>query len=64
MHRGDETNLVVCSLAGFFEAKGRIARVRNAALSTILREFGYKQFNINEIINPELLAAQAIVKII
>jgi len=60
----DETNLVVCSLAAMFGAKRRIARVRNTSLSTTLVDFGYHQFNINEIINPELVAAQAIVKII
>ena len=60
----DETNLVVCSLAGLFGAKRRIARVRNASLSKSLAEFGYDQFKINEIINPELFAAQAIQKIV
>lgn len=60
----DETNLVVCSLAGAFGAKRRIARVRNAALSRALAEIGYGQFHIDEIINPELLAAQAIVRTI
>jgi len=58
----DETNLVVCSLAAHLGAKRRIARVRNTSLSTTLAEYGYKQFSIDEIINPELVAAQAIVK--
>ncbi len=60
----DETNLVVCSLAGLFGAKRRIARVRNTSLSEALKQFGYDQFKINEIINPELVAAQAIQKIV
>lgn len=60
----DETNLVVCALAGLFGAKRRIARVRNASLSRYLVGFGYDQFKINEIINPELVAAQAICKIV
>lgn len=60
----DETNLVVCSLAGAFGAKRRIARVRNASLSKALVEIGYGQFHVDEIINPELLAAQAIVRTI
>lgn len=60
----DETNLVVCSLAGLFGAKRRIARVRNTSLSNALAQFGYNQFHINEIINPELVAARAIGKII
>jgi len=60
----DETNLVVCSLAGLFGAKRRIARVRNTALSESIAQFGYGQFKISEIINPELVAAQAICKIV
>lgn len=60
----DETNLVVCALAALFGAKRRLARVRNTALSTTLEEFGYRQFSIDEIINPELVAAEAIVNII
>ena len=60
----DETNLVVCSLAGAFGAKRRIARVRNTALSGAIAEIGYKKFEINEIINPELVAAESIEKTI
>jgi trk system potassium uptake protein TrkA len=60
----DETNLVVSHLAGSFGAKRRIARVRNTSLSQAIFDIGYKEFQINEIINPELVAAQAIVKII
>lgn len=60
----DETNLVVCALAGTLGAKRRIARVRNVALSEMLTQTGLGQFHIDEIINPELVAAQAIIKII
>jgi len=60
----DETNMAVCSLAAAFGAKRRIARVRNTALSAALARFGYGQFRIDEIINPEMLAAQAIVSIV
>ena len=60
----DETNLVVCSLAGILGAKRRIARVRNIALENMIGQAGYNQFYIDEIINPELVAAQAIVKIV
>jgi len=60
----DETNLVVCALAGLYGAKRRIARVRNTSLSDALTRFGYDQFKISQIINPELVAAQAIVKIV
>ena len=58
----DETNMVVCSLASAFGATQRIARVRNTSLSASLGEFGYKRFYIDEIINPEEVAAQSIVK--
>ena len=60
----DETNIVVCMLAGLYGAKRRIARVRNTSLSGALARFGYDQFKISEIINPELVAARAIQKII
>lgn len=60
----DETNLVACSLAGMLGARRRIARVRNTSLSETLADFGYRQFHIDEIINPELVAAQAIIKVI
>lgn len=60
----DETNLVVCAIAGLLGAKRRIARVRNMSLSQTLVKSGYAQFNIDEIINPELVAAQAIIKLI
>lgn len=60
----DETNLVVCALAASFGAKRRIARVRNTSLSKRLSKIGYSSFHIDELINPELLAAQSIVKII
>lgn len=58
----DETNLVVCTLAASFGAKRRIARVRNTALRDTIAEYGLNIFNVNEIINPELVAAEAIVK--
>src|SRR3989338_3798846 len=60
----DETNLIVCSLAGMLGAKRRIARVRNISLSQMIAQVGYSQFRIDEIINPELVAAQAIVKLV
>ena len=60
----DETNLVVCSLASSFGAKRKIARVRNTALNKTLAVSGFKMFGISEVINPELLAAETIVKII
>ena len=60
----DETNLVVCSLAANFGAKRRIARVRNTALSQTIQQFGFSKFYIDEIINPEEVAAQSIIKTI
>ena len=61
----DEVNLIVCSLAEFFGSKRQIARVRNKSLSEkIEQEGGHEHFNIDEMINPEEVAAQAIVKII
>jgi len=60
----DETNFVVCSLAAIFGAKKRIARIRNLALSQIVDEMGHEHFSIDEIINPELVAADRIVKLI
>jgi trk system potassium uptake protein TrkA len=58
----DETNLVVCSLASAFGVKQCIARVRAPSLSQALNDFGYNRFYIDEIINPEEVAACSIVK--
>ncbi len=58
----DETNLVVCSLAAAYGAKKRIARVRDHSLTKALEELGLNHFNIDETINPELIAANAIIK--
>ena len=62
--RSDEVNLVVCLLAEMLGAKRRVARVRNMSLSAILGDVGNKQFKIDELINPELVAARTIVKTI
>lgn len=60
----DETNVVVCALAGMLGAKRRMARVRNISLGDMLAQSTYNQFYIDEIINPELVAAQTIAKIV
>ena len=60
----DETNLVVCALAGMMGAKRRMARVRNISLGDMLAQSTYNKFYIDEIINPELVAAKAIAKIV
>ena len=58
----DETNLVVCALASSFGAKRCIARVRSTSLRDALMSFGGSRFGVNEVINPELVAAEAVVK--
>ncbi|MDD3374169.1 MAG: Trk system potassium transporter TrkA [Candidatus Omnitrophica bacterium] len=60
----DETNFVVCSLADAYGAKKKIARIRNLPLSQALNKFGYSRFSIDEIINPEQVAAEQTVKIV
>jgi len=60
----DETNLVVCNLATAFGAKRQIARVRDTALSASVHQLGCRQFGVDEIINPEEVAAQDIIKTI
>lgn len=59
----DETNIVVCSISHYLGAKKCISRVRSASF---IREFGveqqFKRFFIDELINPEEVAGQAIVK--
>lgn len=60
----DETNLLVCSLSSFYGAKRQIARVRNTSLSRAVGDNGFHHFHVDEIINPEEVAAQAIVKTI
>ncbi len=58
----DETNVVVCSLAGAYGAKYKVARVRNASLTRALERYRGKHFDIDEIINPEELAAKTILR--
>ncbi|MDP8211930.1 MAG: Trk system potassium transporter TrkA [Candidatus Zapsychrus exili] len=58
----DEVNMIVCSLASFFGSKRQIARVRDGALSGTIKSSEYQHFHIDEIINPEQLAALSIVR--
>lgn len=58
----DETNVVVCSLASAYGAKFKVARVRNASLARALTKYKGKTFDIDVVISPENLAAEAIVK--
>ncbi len=60
----DEINFVVCSLSAAFGAKRQIARVRKKSLGKVLEDVGYEYFYINETINPEHVASQAIIKTI
>ena len=60
----DETNLVVCSLASSLGAKRCIARVRSTTLRDTIVDIGQSRFSVDEIINPELVAAEAVVKTI
>ena len=60
----DETNLIICSLATMFGAKRCIARVRKTVLRDTLKEAGYEKFGISELINPELVAADTVAKIV
>lgn len=58
----DETNVVVCSLASAYGAKFKVARVRNTSLARAIKKYHGVNFDIDEIISPENLAAEAIVK--
>ncbi len=59
----DITNLAICSLAAAYGAKKRIARVRDASLNDVLEKFGMAHFHVDGIINPDMVAAQAIAKV-
>jgi len=58
----DETNVVVCSLAAAYGAKFKVARVRNGSLAHALQKYQGSHFNIDEIICPEDLAAEAVAR--
>lgn len=58
----DEVNLIVCSLAEYYGAKRCIARVRETALRDTLVESGFHKFGVDDVINPELVAAETIAK--
>jgi trk system potassium uptake protein TrkA len=59
----DVANLVICSLAAAYGAKKMIARVRDMALSEKVESYGRDHFHVDEIINPDEVTAQTIVKI-
>ncbi len=59
----DVVNLAICSLAAAYGAKKMIARVRDMALSGLVERHGHDHFHVDEIINPDEVTAQTIVKI-
>ncbi len=59
----DVANLAICSLAAALGAKKMIARIRDIALSGMVELYGPDHFHVDEIINPDEVAAQTIVKI-
>ena len=59
----DVANLAICSLAAAYGAKKMIARVRDMALSGMVEDHGHEHFHVDEIINPDEVTAQTIVKI-
>ncbi len=58
----DEINIVVCALASAYGAKFTIARVRNMSLARAIKKYQGTAFNIDEVISPEDLAADAILR--
>ncbi len=59
----DVANLAICSLAAAYGTKKMIARIRDMALSEIVERYGPDHFHVDEIINPDEVTAQTIVKI-
>ena len=60
----DLSNLAICSLAAAYGTKKMIARVRDMGLIDVIHRFGSAHFHVDEIINPDEVAAQAIAKVI
>jgi trk system potassium uptake protein TrkA len=58
----DVVNLAICSLAAALGTRKRIARVRDLDLSELVERQGSAHFHVDEIITPEEVAAQTIVK--
>ncbi|UCG38116.1 MAG: Trk system potassium transporter TrkA [bacterium] len=59
----DVVNMAICSLAAAYGARKRIARIRDMSLTGIVEGSERSHFHIDEIINPDEVAAQTIVKI-
>jgi trk system potassium uptake protein TrkA len=60
----DLANLAICSLAAAYGTRHRIARVRSMGLNDVIHRFGQDHFHVDEIINPDEVAAQAIAKVL
>jgi len=54
----DEVNIVACTMAFALGAKRRIARVRNPKLSGENAIVNKREYHINRIVNPDVLAAE------
>lgn len=59
----DLANLAICSLGAAYGVKKLIARVRGMGLNDVINRFGRAHFHVDEIINPDEVAAQAIAKV-
>ena len=59
----DVDNLMICSLSAAYGVRKKIARIRDTGLSQIVDQYGHTHFYVDEIINPDEVAAQTIVKI-
>lgn len=56
----ETTNITICVLANEMGAKQSIARISNTEFITNEEHIGFKKFGIDELISPELLAANEI----
>jgi len=56
----ETTNITICVLANELGAKQSIARISNTEFITNEEHIGFKKFGIDELISPELLAANEI----
>ncbi len=56
----ETTNITICVLANELGVKQSIARISNTEFITNIDNIGFKKFGIDELISPELLAANEI----
>lgn len=60
----DEVNIVACTLAHALGSKRRIARIRNPHLSGHDALINKRDYHINRVVNPDVLAAETAVRLI